>query len=362
MKLINKSLVLLLALGLVGCSSQKEAKTTSDNEVVVTEDSKEKVNNDTTLDKPVEKEDQTSEDSNQKNYELNLTVLAGPTGAGAINMIDEGKLDDSLFKITEAVEGAPDAVIPKLVSGETDLAIIPPNLAAAVYNKTEGKIKSLAINNLGVLYIVEKGEATIKTIDDLVNSGETIYASGKGATPELAINQVLSAHGYESSDLNIEYVSEASELAQKMIAGEAKLALMPEPMVSTVLMKSDNANVVLDINQLYEEATGSPLISAVLVGRSEYLDEIDKDELLTIYKESIDKANKDIDHTAALLGKYDIMPEPVAKKALPKLALEYIDGDQMKDMLEKHLQNLYDYNPQLVGGKVPSDDFYYIQK
>ena len=360
MKFISKSLALLLALGLVGCSNQES--TSSTNEVVVTEDSNEKSDDTANLDKIDQKENQANEESDEKSYDLNLTVLAGPTGAGAINMIDQGKLDDSIFKITEAVEGAPDAVIPKLVSGETDLAIIPPNLASAVYNKTEGKIKTLAINNLGVLYIVENGEATIKTIDDLVNSGETIYASGKGATPELAINQVLSAHGYDPSDINIEYVSEASELAQKMIAGEAKLALMPEPMVSTVLMKADNANVVLDINKLYEQATDSPLISAVLVGRDEYLDEIDVKELLAIYKESIDKANNDIDHTAALLGQYDIMPEPVAEKALSNLALEYIDGDKMHDMLKNHLQNLYDYNPELVGGSVPDDDFYFIQK
>lgn len=288
-------------------------------------------------------------------------MLKGPTSAGAINMLDSSKNDDSNFIFNESVEGAPDAVIPQLVSGEADMAIIPPNLAATVYNKTEGKIKVLAINNLGVLYLVENGDLDINSIEDLINSGETIYTSGKGATPDLAINEVIKNAGFNESDVNIEYLAEASEVAQKMIAGEAKIALLPEPMVTNVLMKNENAKVALDINKLYEEATSSPLISAVLVARSEYLDEIDVPLLLENYEQSIDKANTNIDATAALLGKYDIMPEEVAKKALPKLALKYIDGDEMKTMVASYLDQLYASNPQLVGGSLPADDFYYTK-
>lgn len=359
MKFINKSLAILLSLGLVACGNQQESNDSLDNEIVASEDSSNDIKEDSSL---VEKDEDVNKEQENATYDINLTVLAGPTGAGAINMIDDSKADGSIFRINQFIEGAPDAVIPKLVSGEADLAIVPTNLASAVYNKTDGKIKCLAINNLGVLYVVENGEFNINSIDDLVNSGQTIYASGKGATPELAISQVLEAHGYSTDDVNIEYISEASELAQKMIAGEANLALMPEPMVSSVLMKAEDARIALDINKLYEESTGSPLISAVLVGRSEYLDTIDVESLLELYKNSIDKAKTDTDTTATLLDKYDIMPEAVAKKALANLALEYIDGEDMKEMLAKYLENLYEYNPQLVGGSVPSDDFYYIQK
>lgn len=351
MKFKSKSLVILLALGLVGCSSNT---TNEENNKKAVEQVEE-----TQSEKLEEKQAEVDVDKKEATYQANIAMLKGPTSAGAINMLDSSKNDDSKFMFNESVEGAPDAVIPQLVSGEADMAIIPPNLAATVYNKTKGKIKVLAINNLGVLYLVENGDLGINSIDDLINSGETIYTSGKGATPDLAINEVIRNAGFNESDVNIEYLAEASEVAQKMIAGEAKIALLPEPMVTNVLMKNENAKVALDVNKLYEEATSSPLISAVLVARSEYLDEIDVPLLLENYEQSINKANTNVDATAALLGKYDIMPEEVAKKALPKLALKYIDGDEMKIMVESYLDQLYASNPQLVGGSLPADDFYY---
>lgn len=372
MKIRKMSLAILLALGLVGCGSQntntpveqKPETEVSEKEVETTEknDSNEAPADENTEEADKSSENTTSsEDSDIEAFEANLAVLSGPTAAGAINMIDQGHKEDSVYKITETVEGAPDAIVPKLVSGEADIAVIPANLASVLYNKTSGKIKVLAINNLGVLYIVQNGEVTITSLEDLLNSGETIYAPGKGATPELAINQIITTSGYNPDDLKIEYLTDASEVAQKMIAGEANLALLPEPMVTNVLSKREDASVVLDINELYEESTGSPLVTAVLAGRSEYLDSIDVDSLLAAYKESVDKAKSDVDGTASLLGQYEIMPEELAKKALPKLALNYIDGEDMKEKVSKYLGGLFAANPQMIGGELPRDDFYYTK-
>lgn len=372
MKFKSISLIALLSLGLVACGGD-QATTEKANDVAVeenvadTEQTTELVEETNTADQEAtedtdlasKEDEEVSESSNEASYDVNLAVLAGPTGAGAINMIDEAKNDQLAFNINPSVDGAPDAVVPKLVSGEADMAIIPANLASTLYNKTEGGISVLAINNLGVLYIVENGEPTITSLEDLVNSGKTIYASGKGATPEIAINQILTTSGLNPEDLNIEFLPEASEVAQKMIAGEAELALVPEPMATNILLKNENASVVLDVNQLYEESTESPLVSAVLVARDDYLENIDVDSFLDAYKASIDKANTDVDATAALLGEYEIMPEPVAKKALPNLALKYIDGEEMKDMLSTYLGSLFAANPEMVGGLVPEDDFYY---
>lgn len=362
MKLKNKSLIIFLSLALIGCANQNSNKADQSNNEVKQEESKEeeKVEQKETADTTEDQKEETT-DQEAKHYDVNLAMLAGPTNAGAINMVEESKNGEGTFSFNESVDGAPDAVIPKIVSGEVDSAIIPPNLAAALYNKTQGKIKVLAINNLGVLYIVESPDMNINSLDDLVKSGETLYASAKGATPDIAIQEVLKANGYDEDDLKIEFLSEASEVAQKMIAKEAKVALLPEPMVTKVLMKLEGSKVAIDINDLYEKATGSPLISAVLVARSEYLDNIDADKLLETYKASIEKANSNVEGTAKLLGKYEIMPEEVAKNALPKLALKYIAGDEMKTMMEKHLKDLFEFNPKLVGGSLPEDDFYYTK-
>lgn len=357
MKIKNKSLVLLLALALVGCGNQ--GQTNNENTEIEQKEDTSSTTEDSNEVKEEKVEDDNQEDA--KHYDVNLSMLAGPTSVGAINMVEESKNGESNFTINESVDGAPDALVPKLVSGEADLAIIPANLAATLYNKTEGKVKVLATNSLGVLYVVTKGDVEINSIEDLANYGEEILASGKGATPEIAINKILEANGYSSDNLNINYLSQANEAAQKLIAGEAKVAILPEPMVSSVLLKAEDAKVAIDLNELYEDATGYPIISSVLVGRSEYLDTIDVDKLLETFKNSIDKAKSNPDETATLLEKYDIMPAPVAKKAIPNLALEYIDGDKLKEMMAKHLEDLNNTNPQLIGGSIPEDDFYFTK-
>lgn len=357
MKIKNKSLVLLLALALVGCGNQ--GQTNNENiEIEQKEDTSSKTEDSEEI-KEEKVEDNNQEDA--KHYDVNLSMLAGPTSVGAINMVEESKNGESNFTINESVDGAPDALVPKLVSGEADLAIIPANLAATLYNKTEGKVKVLATNSLGVLYLVTNGDVEINSIEDLANYGEEILASGKGATPEIAINKILETNGYSSDNLNINYLAQANEAAQKLIAGEAKVAILPEPMVSSVLLKAEDAKVAIDLNELYEDATGYPIISSVLVGRSEYLDTIDVDKLLETFKDSIEKAKANPEETAALLEKYDIMPAPVAKKAIPNLALEYIDGDELKEMMAKHLEDLNNTNPQLIGGSIPEDDFYFTK-
>ena len=357
MKIKNKSLVLLLALALVGCGNQ--GQTNNEN----TEIEQKEDTSSTTEDSKEVKEEKVEDDNQEdaKHYDVNLSMLAGPTSVGAINMVEESKNGESNFTINESVDGAPDALVPKLVSGEADLAIIPANLAATLYNKTEGKVKVLATNSLGVLYVVTKGDVEINSIEDLANYGEEILASGKGATPEIAINKILETNGYSSDNLNINYLAQANEAAQKLIAGDAKVAILPEPMVSSVLLKAEDAKVAIDLNELYEDATGYPIISSVLVGRSEYLDTIDVDKLLETFKNSIEKAKSNPDETATLLEKYDIMPASVAKKAIPNLALEYIYGDKLKEMMAKHLEDLNNTNPQLIGGSIPEDDFYFTK-
>ena len=72
------------------------------------------------------------------------------------------------------------------------MAALPANVASVLYNNTNGEIIVLNVNTLGVLYIVENGN-TVNTVEDL--RGKTIYASGKGNTPEYALNTMLSAYG-----------------------------------------------------------------------------------------------------------------------------------------------------------------------
>lgn len=289
----------------------------------------------------------------------NVAALKGPTAMGMVKLMSDHE-DSYNFTIAAAI----DEITPKLVKGEFDIAAVPANLAAVLYNNTQGKVKVLAVNTLGVLYIVENGD-TVKSVEDL--RGRTIFASGKGATPEYALNYLLSANGIDpEKDVTVEYKSEHSECLASLLATEGSVAMLPQPFVTTAQLKQPEVKVVLDMNEEWaklQEGSEAPsaLITGVLVGRSEF---IEKDpqtvsDFLDAYALSVAFANENVEETAALIGQYDIVPEAVAKAALPYCSITYIDGDEMQNRLSGYLKVLFDQNPASVGGAMPDDAFYY---
>ncbi|MCI5955869.1 MAG: ABC transporter substrate-binding protein [Clostridiales bacterium] len=289
----------------------------------------------------------------------NVAALKGPTAMGMVKLMSEHE-DSYNFTIAAAI----DEITPKLVKGEFDIAAVPANLASVLYNNTQGKVKVLAVNTLGVLYIVENGD-TVKSVEDL--RGRTIFASGKGATPEYALNYLLSANGIDpEKDVTMEYKSEHSECLASLLATEGSVAMLPQPFVTTAQLKQPQVKIVLDMNEEWAKLqegsdTPSALITGVLVGRSEFIEKSPQivSDFLDAYAQSVAFANENVEETAALIGQYDIVPEAVAKAALPYCSITYIDGEEMQNRLSGYLKVLFDQNPASVGGAMPDDAFYY---
>lgn len=289
-----------------------------------------------------------------------VAALKGPTAMGMVKMMSDAP-DAYDFTISAAI----DEITPKLVKGEVDIAAVPANMASVLYNNTEGAVKVLAINTLGVLYIVENGDSGVSSIADL--KGRTLYASGKGASPEYALNYLLAQNGLDpETDVTVEYKSEHAECLASLLANEGSLALLPQPFVTTAQMKQPTVQVALDLNDEWakaQEGSDAPsmLITGVVVARSAFIDENPQavSDFLDAYKQSVAYANEHVDETAALIGQYDIITEEVAKVALPQCAIVYIDGEEMTQALSGYLQVLYDQNPASVGGALPDEAFYY---
>ena len=288
---------------------------------------------------------------------VNVAALKGPTAMGMIKLMDDSA-EDTRYNFE--IFAAPDELTPLIIKGDVDIACIPANLASVLYNKTEGKVDVLAINTLGVLYIVENGGETIASFDDL--KGKTIYASGQGSTPEYALNYLLSQNGI-ADDVNIEWKSEHAECVTALTEDPGSVALLPQPFVTTAMMKNEGIRVALDLTKEWDKLdNGSSLITGVVVGRKEFIEDNEAflKEFLDGYKASVDYVNSDTDGAAALIGKYDIVPEAVAKKALPACNITFISGEEMKTKLSGYLQVLSDSDPKAVGGQLPADDFYYV--
>ena len=308
---------------------------------------------------PKETREEVAEKTEKAPIDVDIMALKGPTAMGLVEMMENS---DYNFSIVASV----DEVSPKLLQGETDIAAIPANLASVLYNKTEGEIQVLAINTLGVLYIVENGE-TIQSAADL--KGKTIYASGKGATPEYALNYILSSNGINpETDVTIEWKSEHSECVAALASQENSVAMLPQPFVTTAQAKNSQIRTALDLTKEWDalQKDGeqkSSMITGVVVARKKFAEENPEEiqEFLKEYHTSVNYVNENVKDAAQLIEKYDIVPAAVAEKALPACNIVCIDGEEMKEKLSGYLEVLNAQNPQAVGGEIPENDFYYIQ-
>lgn len=287
---------------------------------------------------------------------LRVAGLKGPTTMGLVNLMDSEDGADYSF----TMYGAADEIVPLLVKGDLDAAAIPANLAATLYQKTEGAVEVACVNTLGVLYILENGES-IQSVADL--KGQTIVTTGKGTTPEYVLRYVLARNGLDpDADVTIEYCSEATEALSQIQAGMANIAMLPQPFVTSALSQAEGLRVALDMNEEWEKVAGSQLVTGVLVVRKDAA-EADPDAFAAFldgYAASVEAANSDLEGTAALCEEYGIVAKAaLAQKALPECNIVFETGEQMKTDLTNYFQVLYDADPASVGGALPGDDFYY---
>lgn len=295
--------------------------------------------------------------------EVNVIALKGPTAMGMVSFMDQsdaGEITDNSYHFE--IAAAVDEVTPKLVQGQADIAAVPANLASVLYNNTDGGVNVLAINTLGVIYIVENGD-TVSGISDL--KGKTIYASGKGATPEYALNYILAQNGIDpESDVDIEWKSEHTECLAALMAQENAIAMLPQPFVTTAQTKSENIRVALDLTEEWDRiGTDSSLLTGVVIARKEFVEANPAavEAFMKQYEESVAYVNENVEDAAALIEKYDIVPAAVAVRAVPNCNITFITGDEMKQKLSGYLSVLFEQNPKSVGGALPADDFYYIR-
>nr|WP_319488008.1 MqnA/MqnD/SBP family protein [uncultured Caproiciproducens sp.] len=294
---------------------------------------------------------------------IKIATLKGPTGLGMLKMMSDNDAKTSAENYEFTIVGAPDEIVSKISKGEIDVAAVPTNLAATLYNKTNGNIQMAAINTLGVLSVLTNGE-NITSVKDL--KGKTIYASGQGSTVEYALNYILKQNGLEiGKDVKVEYKAEHAELAALMLAGKAKIAVLPEPFVTQVMTKNKDIKIALNVTDEWNKVAGgkSVLTMGCLIVRKNFAQQHKAafDAFLSEYKESTDYTNTKADEAAVLSEKYDIMPAAVAKKAIPNCNIVYIDGNEMKAKIPDFLNILFTANKKSVGGSIPGDDFYYTK-
>ena len=293
---------------------------------------------------------------------VRVSALKGPTSMGMVALMQEsqkGVMDDNAY--TFSIHASIDEVTPKLIKGDVDFAAVPANLASVLFNNTKGAVKVLAINTLGVLYLVENG-ISLTSIEDL--RGKTVYASGKGATPEYVLTYLLKAYGIP--DVTVEWKSEQAECVAALNRTPNGIAMLPQPFATTAIMKQPSIRIALDMTKLWDELQqGSPspstLVTGVVVGRSAFIEENLEavSHFLDHYKDSVTFVQGNFIEASDLIESFGIVPSAVAKKALPYCNITFIEGSEMQTKLSGYLSVLFNQNPKSIGGSLPTDEFYF---
>ena len=367
----------MLAGVLAGCGGKGTADTTAAGEDVTTaaagtEAAKEDASSEETAGADVTTaaaEDDTAaagtEEDTAGGETIRVGALKGPTAMGMVKLMDDAEAGNTANQYEFTIAAAIDEITPKIVQGQFDIAAMPANVSSVLYNNTDGAVSVLAVNTLGVIYIVETGES-VQSVADL--KGKTIYASGKGATPEYALNYVLKQNGIDpEKDVTIEYKSEHAECAAALAEAENGIAMLPQPFVTTAQVKNDKIRIALDMTEEWEKVqTGedkSALITGVVVVRNEFLQAHPEAvaAFMDEYKASTEYVTANVEEAAALIEKYDIVPAAVAQKALPYCNITFIEGEDMKTQLGGYLNTLFEQNADAVGGTLPDEGFYYLR-
>ena len=352
-KLLSALLILTLtAMMLAGCNTasnkagnNKETSSTSSDEITTSEEPKEQ-----------------SDEQKYEPVDIRIGGLKGPTSIGMVKLMESAEAGTAANNYSFTIAGSADELTPKLIQGELDIAAVPANLASVLYNNTNKAIKLLAVNTLGVLYIVEKG-STIDSLDGL--KGKTIYATGKGSVPEYNLRYLLSQNGIDpDKDVTIEWKTEPTEVVALFKETDGGIAMLPQPYVTVAQTQVEGLNIAVDLTQAWDELNnGSALITGVLVVRKEFAEKYPGQiaAFLDEYKLSTEYVNANVSEAAKLVEKFDIVKAAVAEKAIPYCNITYLEGAEMKDAMEGYLGVLFEQNPKSVGGVLPEDDFYYTR-
>lgn len=293
---------------------------------------------------------------------IRLGGLKGPTSMGMVKMLSDSEAGETVNTYEFTMAGSADELTPKLLQGELDILAVPANLGSILYNNSDGAVQMLAVNTLGVIYIVEKGGETVTDWESL--KGQTIYATGKGSTPEYALNYLLTQYGLDpATDVTVEWKSEPSEVVAQMAAQDHVVAMLPQPFVTVAQGKFPDLKVAMSLTEQWDALdNGSQFITAGLIVRTQFAQENPEAlaAFLEEYSASTQFINENVAEGAQLVGQYEIVEAAVAEKAIPYCNIVCIAGSEMETMTTGYLQTLYDQNPQAVGGQMPGEDFFYV--
>lgn len=290
---------------------------------------------------------------------IKIATLKGPSAIGMVKMIDSlNNTPNANIEIT--IYNEPIQVRKLMLENEIDFAILPTTMGAILYNKNV-PYQLAAITVWGTLYLFGN-DTSIQNWDDL--KGKRIHLMAKGMTPDVLFRHLLIKNGINpEKDVELDYSFPTHvDLANAVAAGQADLGVISEPLVSLVMQKNKEVEPIFDLNKEWQKINNNiPIAQTALLVKTNFAkSNSDKlQEILKNYKQSTNWVNKNQDEAAELIVKYDILPNiEVAKSSIPRSNLNFEEANNIENQINEYLKIFFEMNPDIVGGKIPDDNFY----
>ena len=292
----------------------------------------------------------------EKEVKTKVAALFGPIGLGLAKM-----KEDRAYGYDVTYYDSPEKISSLIENGEADIATVPLETAASLWNKNGGKIKVLAVVSLGYLQVVENGDS-IESISDL--KGKTVYSCGEGTAAECIFDYILSENDLDpEKDVKVEYVASASELETMIKEGNAEVCILPQPDAAKTASENEKYRIALDLEDEIEKISDSGLAMGCIIARSDYI-EANPDiisEFITFAEVSSNFANlfEIGSNTLYSLGYFET--RELAAATVPGCHLVFIYGEDMNKICDKTMKILNEANPDVIGNAVPGPDFYFAE-
>lgn len=263
------------------------------------------------------------------------------------------------YNIEYNIQSTPETLSTSIMKEEADIAIVPSNMAAIAYNKTNN-YQIAGTVGYGSFYLVST--ENINEFEDLVD--KDVWNTGKGLTPDLTVKNILTFKGIDPNRINFNYVGSTNELVPLLIAGKAKIGFVPEPALTSLIDKNPKIKIIKGLNdtwkELYDSEMGYPQ-STIIVKSSFAKDNKDFIEaFLGQLSNSINWANlngEDAGKYAQTLGA-SINPSTM-NSSLERANSKFIKVDNSINDYNDYYSSLLKLDPKSLGGKMPDEGIYF---
>ena len=293
--------------------------------------------------------------------DVRVKTYNGLPAISTCKLIKEEENIKSSYKTSYTIESNDKKLVESLNKKQVDIALVPTDMAAKVYNKNSSYQICASIGQ-GSYYLVTSDPEVTGFNSTLIN--KEIAIAGESSMTDNIVKAILKKNNIDETLVKFKYTNTVPELVKTLTLGEIYTGIVPETSLTSLLYKHSGLKILASTNDAYENtfdiSEGYPQFSVIVrkdfaKNNKEYVN-----KFLFKLKESIEFVNNNPLQAGAYGEELKIPIKPqILSKAIKRCNLKFIEIDKFKQNYKYFFDILYNYNNEAVGGTVPDESIYH---